>query len=73
MPPHRAVSGSCVTYTKRAKNAELWDMKGRRFMDFSSGIAVLDTGHCHPRLVAAMQEQLRHFTHTAHQIVPYES
>jgi len=69
----RGVGVMCDFYAQRAKNAELWDVEGRRFIDFGSGIAVLNTGHCHPRLVAAMQEQLQLFTHTAYQIVPYES
>ena len=63
----------CDFFADRAKNAEIWDVEGRRFIDFGSGIAVLNTGHCHPRLVSAMQEQLDKFTHTAYQIVPYAS
>lgn len=69
----RGVGVLCDFYAAKALNAELWDVEGRRFIDFSSGIAVLNTGHCHPRVVAAVQEQLRRFTHTAYQIVPYES
>lgn len=63
----------CDFYAERAKNAELWDVEGRRFIDFASGIAVLNTGHRHPKIVAAIREQLDRFTHTAYQIVPYES
>ena len=48
-------------------------MEGRRYIDFGSGIAVLNTGHRHPRVVEAIREQLEHFTHTAYQVVPYES
>ncbi|MDP3137866.1 MAG: 4-aminobutyrate--2-oxoglutarate transaminase, partial [Burkholderiaceae bacterium] len=55
------------------QNATLWDAEGRRFIDFAAGIAVLNTGHRHPRVMAAVQEQLDCFTHTAFQIVPYES
>jgi 4-aminobutyrate aminotransferase len=69
----RGVGVMCDFYAQRARNAELWDVEGRRFIDFGSGIAVLNTGHCHPRLVAAIQAQLQNFTHTAYQIVPYES
>jgi 4-aminobutyrate aminotransferase len=54
-------------------NAELWDVEGRRYIDFGSGIAVLNTGHRHPRIVQAIRDQLDHFTHTAYQVVPYES
>ncbi len=60
-------------YAERALNAELWDVEGRRYIDFGSGIAVLNTGHRHPRIVDAVQEQLQKFTHTAYQVVPYES
>jgi len=57
----------------RAENAELWDVEGKRYVDFGGGIAVLNTGHRHPKVVAAMKRQLDAFTHTAYQIVPYES
>jgi 4-aminobutyrate aminotransferase len=60
-------------YAQRALNAELWDVEGRRFIDFGSGIAVLNTGHRHPRVVEAIRAQLDCFTHTAYQVVPYES
>lgn len=60
-------------YAVRAENAEVWDVEGRRFIDFAGGIAVLNTGHRHPKVVAAMEEQLRLFTHTAYQSIPYAS
>jgi 4-aminobutyrate aminotransferase len=60
-------------FAERAENAELWDVEGRRFIDFAGGIAVLNTGHRHPKIVAAMQAQLERFTHTCYQVVPYES
>jgi 4-aminobutyrate aminotransferase len=69
----RGVGVMCGFYAQRAENATLWDIEGREYIDFAAGIAVLNTGHCHPRLVAAIQEQLGRFTHTAYQIVPYES
>jgi len=69
----RGVGVMAPFYAERALNSELWDVEGRRFIDFGSGIAVLNTGHRHPKLVAAMQAQLEKFTHTAYQIVPYES
>ncbi|WP_374662621.1 4-aminobutyrate--2-oxoglutarate transaminase [Inhella sp.] len=58
-------------FAARALNAELWDVEGRRFIDFASGIAVLNTGHRHPRVQAALQAQLEQFHHTAYQVVPY--
>jgi 4-aminobutyrate aminotransferase len=69
----RGVGVMAPFYCERALNSELWDVEGNRYIDFGSGIAVLNTGHRHPKLVAAMQAQLEHFTHTAYQVVPYES
>jgi 4-aminobutyrate aminotransferase len=59
-------------YAARAENAEIWDVEGRRFIDFGGGIAVVNTGHRHPKQVAAIKAQLDCFIHTAYQIVPYE-
>ena len=59
-------------YASRAENAELWDADGQRFIDFAGGIAVLNTGHRHPKVQAAVLKQLDAFTHTAFQVVPYE-
>jgi 4-aminobutyrate aminotransferase len=69
----RGVGVMCDFYAARAENAELWDVEGRRFIDFAAGIAVCNTGHRHPKIVAAIRDQLDRFTHTAYQIVPYES
>jgi 4-aminobutyrate aminotransferase len=69
----RGVGIGFPIYAERALNAELWDVEGKRYIDFGSGIAVLNTGHRHPRIVKAMQQQLEKFTHTAYQVVPYES
>ena len=69
----RGVGVMCDFYAERAQNAELWDVEGRRFIDFAAGIAVCNTGHRHPKIVAAIRDQLDRFTHTAYQIVPYAS
>ncbi len=69
----RGVGVMCDFYAAHAENAELWDVEGRRFIDFAAGIAVCNTGHRHPKIVEAMRAQLDCFTHTAYQIVPYES
>ncbi|HEX7641270.1 MAG TPA: 4-aminobutyrate--2-oxoglutarate transaminase [Burkholderiaceae bacterium] len=69
----RGVGVMCQFYAERAYNAELWDVEGRRFIDFAAGIAVLNTGHRHPRIMAAIAEQSARFTHTCYQVVPYES
>lgn len=60
-------------YIDRALNAEVWDVEGKRYIDFAGGIAVLNTGHRHPVMVAAIEEQLKRFTHTCYQVLPYES
>jgi 4-aminobutyrate aminotransferase len=58
-------------FIQRAKNAEFWDIEGRRFIDFAGGIAVLNTGHVHPKVQAAIAAQLERFTHSCYQVVPY--
>lgn len=68
----RGVSVALPVFAERAENAELWDVEGRRFIDFAGGIAVLNTGHRHPKVLAAVQAQLDRFTHTAFQVAPYE-
>ncbi|MEH2921527.1 4-aminobutyrate--2-oxoglutarate transaminase [Samsonia erythrinae] len=69
----RGVGVMCDFYAERAENSTLWDVEGREFIDFAAGIAVLNTGHRHPKIVAAVREQLDRFTHTAYQVVPYGS
>ncbi|NUU03338.1 4-aminobutyrate--2-oxoglutarate transaminase [Herbaspirillum robiniae] len=69
----RGVGVMCDFYAERASNSELWDVEGRRFIDFAAGIAVLNTGHRHPKLLDAIRAQMEKFTHTAYQIVPYAS
>jgi 4-aminobutyrate aminotransferase/(S)-3-amino-2-methylpropionate transaminase len=69
----RGVSNSLAVYTERAANAELWDVEGRRYIDFASGISVLNTGHLHPKVSAAIARQLEKFTHTCFQVTAYES
>lgn len=69
----RGIGVMCDFYADRAENATLWDVEGREVIDFAAGIAVLNTGHRHPKIIAAIEKQLQSFTHTAYQIVPYES
>src|ERR1700722_19052985 len=68
----RGVSNAHAIYIARARNAEIWDVEGRQFIDFAGGISVLNTGHLHPRVVAAIEQQLQCFSHTCFQIIPYE-
>ena len=60
-------------FIERALNSEVWDVEGKRYIDFAGGIAVLNTGHRHPKIVAAIEAQLQQFTHTCYQVLPYES
>lgn len=69
----RGVGVTTQVYAHKAENAEIWDVEGRRYIDFAAGIAVVNTGHRHPKVIAAVKDQLDHFTHTCHQVVPYES
>jgi len=69
----RGVGVTTQIYADRAENSEIWDVEGRRYIDFSSGIAVVNTGHRHPKVIAAVKAQLDRFTHTCHQVVPYEN
>jgi 4-aminobutyrate aminotransferase/(S)-3-amino-2-methylpropionate transaminase len=59
-------------FVDHARDCELWDVEGRRYIDFAGGIAVLNTGHCHPKVVAAIEAQLRRLTHTCFQLLAYE-
>lgn len=67
------VSTSTPIFVARAQNAEIWDVEGRRYIDFGGGIGVQNVGHCHPRVVAAVREQASMFMHTAFQVSAYES
>ncbi|KGT87556.1 4-aminobutyrate--2-oxoglutarate transaminase [Enterobacter cancerogenus] len=69
----RGTGNLCQWYVDKAENATLRDVEGNSWIDFAGGIAVLNTGHRHPRIVKAIAEQLEKFTHTAFQVTPYES
>ncbi|HEX4583425.1 MAG TPA: 4-aminobutyrate--2-oxoglutarate transaminase [Burkholderiaceae bacterium] len=59
-------------FVERARDCEVWDVEGRRYIDFAGGIGVVNTGHRHPKVVAAVAEQLQHVTHTCFQLLAYE-
>ncbi len=69
----RGVATAAPFFVERAENSELWDGEGKRYIDFAGGIAVMNTGHRHPRVLAALRAQLDAFTHTAYQVASYES
>lgn len=69
----RGQGNAAAVYVERAENAEIWDIEGKRYIDFGTGIAVCNTGHSHPKVVAAVREQLEKFSHTCVMVTPYVS
>jgi 4-aminobutyrate aminotransferase/(S)-3-amino-2-methylpropionate transaminase len=69
----RGITSAHPVVADRAQGAELWDVNGRRFIDFAGGIGVMNVGHSHPRVMAAVRAQLERATHTSFQVVMYES
>ena len=69
----RAIAYTSTFTAARAENAELWDVEGNRYIDFCGGIGCQNTGHRHPKVIAAIVRQLENLTHTCFQVSPYES
>ncbi len=69
----RGITTAHPLVAERASGSELWDIAGRRYIDFAGGIGVMNVGHAHPRVMAAVREQLDRITHTSFQVVLYES
>lgn len=67
----RGVASAAPIFAAKAENSEIWDVEGNRYIDFAGGIAVLNTGHRHPAVVAAAKAQEDLYTHTSFQVVPY--
>jgi 4-aminobutyrate aminotransferase/(S)-3-amino-2-methylpropionate transaminase len=67
----RGMGNLYPVFAARARNAEVWDVEGKRYLDFGAGIAVVNTGHSHPHIVAALKRQLDAFSHTCIMITPY--
>jgi 4-aminobutyrate aminotransferase / (S)-3-amino-2-methylpropionate transaminase / 5-aminovalerate transaminase len=68
----RGVKNQHAVFAARAKDAEIWDVDGRRYIDLAAGIAVVNVGHNHPKVMAAVRDQLERFAHTCFQVTPYE-
>ena len=68
----RGVGQSHEVFIARGENAEIWDVEGKRYIDFAGGIAVLNTGHRHPAVIEAVKAQLDLYTHTCFQVLAYE-
>jgi 4-aminobutyrate aminotransferase/(S)-3-amino-2-methylpropionate transaminase len=69
----RGLATSLPVFAAKAEGSEIIDVEGKRYIDFAGGIAVLNTGHLHPKVKAAVQAQLENFSHTCIQVTPYES
>ncbi|MCH7880387.1 MAG: 4-aminobutyrate--2-oxoglutarate transaminase [Proteobacteria bacterium] len=60
-------------FVARAQGSEIWDVEGKRYIDFGAGIAVCSAGHSHPKITAAVAEQLEKFSHTCVMVTPYDT
>src|SRR2546423_7892935 len=69
----RGITSARPITVDRARGSELWDISGKRYIDFAGGIGVMNVGHAHPRVMQAVHDQLERATHTSFQVVHYES
>jgi 4-aminobutyrate aminotransferase / (S)-3-amino-2-methylpropionate transaminase / 5-aminovalerate transaminase len=69
----RGLSNVAPVYVERAYGSEIWDVEGNRYIDFATGIAVCNTGHSHPHVVASVKDQVDRFSHTCLMVSPYDS
>jgi 4-aminobutyrate aminotransferase/(S)-3-amino-2-methylpropionate transaminase len=68
----RGVASATAVFAHSAEGSQILDVEGHRYIDFASGIGVVATGHRHPVVMRAVQEQMARFTHTAFQVMAYE-
>ena len=69
----KGIISSVPTYIQGAKGSKIWDIEGKEYLDFSGGIAVMNVGHSHPKVISAIKKQAEKFTHTCFMVFPYES
>ena len=69
----RAQGNIAPVFVERALGSEIWDVEGKRYIDFGTGIAVCSAGHSHPKIKAAVAAQLEKFSHTCVMVTPYDS
>ncbi len=67
------VGSTTTNFIASARGAMMWDVEGREYIDFAGGIGVMNIGHCHPKVVAAIKEQAEKLMHTCFMVNPYES
>ncbi len=60
-------------YISHGRGAVLVDVEGQEYLDFGGGIAVMNVGHSHPKVVKAIRDQAEKFTHTCFMVTPYQS
>jgi len=68
----RGLANTHPIFVDRAEGTRVWDTDGKEYLDFTSGIGVLNTGHRHPHVVRAVQQQLDRLMHTCFQVTMYE-
>ena len=68
----RGLANTHSIFVARADGTRVWDAGGKEYLDFTSGIGVLNTGHRHPRVVRAVHEQIERVMHTCFQVTMYE-
>jgi 4-aminobutyrate aminotransferase len=68
----RVVGRYSPVVADRGEGVYVWDLQGNRYLDFTSGIAVVNTGHSHPRVVRAIQEQAAKIIHAQANILAHE-
>ncbi|MEQ7917588.1 4-aminobutyrate--2-oxoglutarate transaminase [Xanthomonas sp. WHRI 1810A] len=69
----RGIATAHPVVAARAEGAQLWDVDGKRYLDFVGGIGVLNVGHSHPRVVEAVRRQVGEISHASFQVVAYEN
>ncbi|MBT8360984.1 MAG: aminotransferase class III-fold pyridoxal phosphate-dependent enzyme, partial [Deltaproteobacteria bacterium] len=69
----KGISSATGSYISHGKGALIVDVEGREFIDFAGGIAVMNVGHSHPKVVKAIKDQAEKFTHTCFMVSPYQS
>jgi 4-aminobutyrate aminotransferase/(S)-3-amino-2-methylpropionate transaminase len=69
----RGITTAHPLVVDRASGSEVWDVDGRRYIDFVGGIGVMNVGHGHPRVMKAVKDQLDRVTHASFQVLMYES
>ncbi|MBW2584033.1 MAG: 4-aminobutyrate--2-oxoglutarate transaminase [Deltaproteobacteria bacterium] len=67
------VGSTTTNFIASARGAMMWDVEGREYIDFAGGIGVMNIGHCHPKVVAAIKEQAEKLMHSCFMVNPYES